>query len=80
MSEHPITAEKVCVLAVLVLLAGCAQKPEPTQEGGVRISDGGGAATAYSIQMPDGTRCVALVGYYKGAITCDWNDSRGIER
>ena len=71
------TAEKMfmralSVLAVL-LLCSCAEEPTPTKEGGVNVSNGLGEATLYSVTMKDGTRCVALIGYHKGGVTCDWS-------
>jgi len=56
-----------------LMLAGCGDKPPATTEkGNVLISGANGAAILTSVVMPDGTRCVALVGHYKGALSCEW--------
>lgn len=72
MSEH-LTKKVICI-SVLLLLAGCEGPPEQNKYGGVQVYGAGGAATATSITMPDGTRCVALVGYYKAGLSCEWSD------
>lgn len=58
----------------LSALAGCAEPPSMTSEGGIRVQDETSSATLYSVVMPDGTRCVALIGYQKGAVDCDFSE------
>lgn len=40
------------------------------------ISDGWGDADIKLVTLKDGTRYAALVGVYKGGITCDWEHGR----
>ena len=63
---------RVSILLAVLLLAGCERQPKTNDYGGVQVYGAGGAATASSITMPDGTRCVALVGTYKAGLSCDW--------
>lgn len=68
------SSKAVRVVVLVLALAGCSSGAEPTSDGGgIAVHGAGGAATARSIVMPDGTRCVALVGYYKAGISCDWS-------
>ena len=59
----------------LLALAGCSD-PVPQQRpvfGGVVVGDAyNGIGTVQTIQLEDGTRCAVLIGYRKGAISCDW--------
>lgn len=65
--------KKLTIILAAIALCGCEGKPETNEYGGVQVYGAGGAATASSIVMPDGTRCVALVGYYKAGLSCDWS-------
>lgn len=38
----------------------------------IRISDGRNDGTVQEIVLKDGTKCAVMVGYNKGAISCDW--------
>lgn len=61
----------VVCLAVSVLVAGC-QEPETKQvDGGVLVGGSGGSASLQRVNV-DGVWCIALTGYQKGALSCDW--------
>lgn len=62
------------VVLALAALAGCNPSVETTPAGAgwVQVSNGYGSAGAKEIEFPSGTRCVVLVGYYKGGIDCDF--------
>ena len=61
-------------IAMLVLAAGCeGNTVKDAGAGWTYISDGMGSAAIREITLPSGTRCAALIGYYKGALTCDWS-------
>jgi predicted alpha/beta-fold hydrolase len=59
-------------LSLALLLAGCSKSVSTTPEGWVSVSNGDGSAAVKEVTMPSGLRCVVLVGYSKGALTCDW--------
>lgn len=65
------TDYRTLVLACL-LLAGCGREVEQKGDGWMAIQDSGGSGSVKEIVMPSGTRCVVMVGMYKGAISCDW--------
>jgi hypothetical protein len=68
--------KKLIVLVALVL-AGCGAPPNPKHYGnGIAVGGEGGSASIQEITLTDGTRCAILVGYEKGAISCDWNGSK----
>ena len=64
----------IIVLVCVALLVGCESRPQPpvTTPHGVTVPDTQGAASVHLIVLSDGTRCAALVGYYRGSISCDW--------
>ena len=64
------TITLIAASLLTVGLGGCA-KTEATVDGNL-ISNGEGSATVTEHTLKDGTRCVVLIGYYKGAISCDW--------
>lgn len=43
------------------------------------VDDADGTAVARSIVMPDGTRCVAIIGYMRAGISCDWGGKEQVE-
>ena len=43
-----------------------------TDTGGIVVSNVEGSAGITEFTLKDGTRCAALIGYYKGALSCDW--------
>jgi len=61
------------ILAIALVVSGCAREPAETEEGGVRVFGSGADMTLYNVTMPDGRKCVAGVGIYKGAVSCDWS-------
>lgn len=64
---------KAFVVFAALTLCACSEKaPTPTAAGGVAVTDGNGGATVFLLKLPDGTRCAALIGVNKGALTCDW--------
>ena len=60
------------LLLLCLLLAGCERATVLKDDGWMIVQDGNGSAGVKEIVLPSGTRCVALIGYYKGAITCDF--------
>lgn len=61
----------------LYLLCGCSSGVEHTQTDtghhGTTVSNGYGHGTIFLVVLEDGTKCAALVGEYKGAIDCKWD-------
>jgi hypothetical protein len=57
------------LLSALSLMIGCGSQ---SSTGGVHVSDGDGSMTLVEITMPSGTKCVAGVGMFKGALACNW--------
>lgn len=64
--------KKLIILSTLVL-AGCGAYADTN---GINVSGADGIASVQEITLKDGTRCAVLVGYQKGAISCDWNGSK----
>ena len=64
------------LFGILALLAGCGSGVKDTQADtghhGTRVSNGYGTGTIYLVVLEDGTKCAALIGEYKGAISCNW--------
>ena len=71
----PVARTAPGLLLLCLALAGCSD-PVPQQRpvfGGVVVGDAyNGNAAVQTIQLEDGTRCAVLIGYRKGAISCDW--------
>lgn len=65
---------KYSILLTFVLLAGCGSSEFKTN--GSTVMGAGGSANVQEVVLSDGTRCAVLVGYQKGAISCDWNGSK----
>ena len=65
---------KITTIALMLtlILTGCGAGVDPVEDGGIRISDGWGDARIYPVILGDGTHCAALIGGYKGALSCDW--------
>lgn len=63
---------KKIILITILFCAGCERQIITLPDGAVTVSDGNGAATVQLITLTDGTKCAAMVGYYKGAISCNW--------
>ena len=57
----------ILTLAVLAL-SGCYNSGDTQAE----VFDGMGAGEVKLIRLTDGTKCAVLIGYQKGAISCDW--------
>lgn len=66
------------LLVTVLALVGCSQghPPQPSANG-IAVSNGDGQAEIQVVTLRDGTRCAVLIGYRKGAISCDWR--RGVE-
>lgn len=61
---------KLYLISLVSLLSvACVNKQGDTQ---ASVSDGYGSGDVVLVHLKDGTRCAALIGYYKGAIHCDW--------
>lgn len=63
---------KIIFAILLLALAGCGSN-DPNAK---RVSDSGGAADVKLIELEDGTKCAVLIGYQKGALSCDWEGNR----
>lgn len=59
-----------CLVLLLIGLMSCSG-------GGQSVAGAGGGGDIQEIYLSDGTRCVVLIGYYKGAISCDWQGPKG---
>jgi len=53
--------KRMVLVLMLLALAGCGD-----------VGGAGGSADVVEHRLADGTRCVVLVGAYKGAIDCDF--------
>lgn len=73
---------KYCILAALVLLAGCKARVDNVEANSVDapahivVSDGGGAGSVFEVTLSDGTPCAVFVGSQKGGIDCGWGYRR----
>jgi hypothetical protein len=69
-------AVTLIVGCMCLLVAGCysngPSKAKVENNGSVSIESMGGSGTVDLVTMRDGTKCAVLIGYYKGAIHCDW--------
>ncbi len=63
--------KRLLLVATIAALSGCTM----TSPGAQDVSGSAGGAEVKVITLDDGTRCAVLVGYQKGAISCDWNRS-----
>ena len=63
------------LLTALLCVTACGEggaKTAVTDDGSIIVSNGSWQAGVTELKLADGTRCAALVGTHKGAITCDW--------
>ena len=65
---------RTLILAAALAISGCGNDVKIEGDGWMGIQTSGGAAGIKEITMPSGRRCVVLVGYYKGALSCDWSN------
>lgn len=72
MSDKPSTPRGLSLLMLVLLLVGCERVATTQPDGWTEVQDGGGSGSVKEIVLPTGTRCVVLIGYGKGAITCDF--------
>ncbi len=65
---------KFLVCALLVLLVGCSNSSAGGGETfhSIKIPEGMGYVTIYSVQMQDGTKCIAFSGSAKAGLSCKW--------
>jgi hypothetical protein len=61
---------KRIILIMAVLVAGCTGPVSQTSDG--VVSNGSSNGSVSIVNLKDGTKCAVLIGYYKGAISCDW--------
>ena len=62
-------------LVVSIGLVGCIDNDEQSNLG-QKISNGEGTtANVLVIKLEDCTPCAVLIGYYRGAIDCDWKNN-----
>ena len=57
---------KKYALVLALALAGC------TSENAIEVSSYTGGGEVQLITLKNGTRCAVLIGFQKGAISCDW--------
>ena len=70
--NSPLTTDRISILAAAtLLLAGCSYAPAETATG-INVTAGGGSGEVQEITLKDGTRCAVVMGYEKGAISCNW--------
>lgn len=63
------------ILIISLFLAGCSQELFPVKTStGIKLSGSEGEALVQEITLNDGTKCATLIGYTKGAITCNWKN------
>lgn len=60
----------MALILSVVLLSACTNN---TQQ---QVSDGNGSAGVTMVYLQDGTKCAVLVGYSKGAISCDFRGTK----
>lgn len=65
---------KYAIIALCLPFSGCVEPARSSvdPDGAIYVTNGQGEAGITEFKLSDGTRCVALIGSYKGAITCDW--------
>lgn len=68
---------KYAIVALCLLVSGCMEPARTSEEsnGSIYITNRAGSAGITEFQLSDGTKCVALLETYKGAITCNWQNS-----
>jgi hypothetical protein len=66
---------KLLFIFLAFSLSACS--PIGAAKHGQEIGDGNGQATVALTYLEDGTRCAVLIGYSKGAISCDWQKKGG---
>ena len=77
-----IIAAASCGLIAMLTLTACEEtypspasaQPKPSKTGTGTKMPGWPYTDIETIMMPDGTKCVVLVGPDKGAITCNWGN------
>jgi hypothetical protein len=62
-------------LVCAVLLVGCERAAVVKSDGWLMVQDGMGAAGVKEVVLPSGLRCVVMVGYQKGGLTCDFSNA-----
>lgn len=56
------------VMLVALVVTGCSKVGDIQ----ATVSDGIGTGDVTLVMLRDGTKCAVLIGYSKGAISCDW--------
>lgn len=65
------------ILLMILVMVGCEAGVSKLQDtDGTKVEAHSKGATAQSIVMPDGTRCVTLVAGSDVAIHCDWSETQ----
>jgi len=72
MSSNPTQTLRLPLLLIVTALAGCSYAPEETATG-ISVGAAGGSVEVQEVRLKDGTRCAVIIGYEKGAISCDWS-------
>lgn len=59
--------KSLAVVVLLLVLSGCNTSP-----GAQDVSSSSGRGEVKIVKLEDGTTCAVLIGYRKGAISCNW--------
>lgn len=63
----------IAVIAASLLVGCAARDNDPSRQS---VAGAGGSGEVKEVFLSDGTRCAVVIGYYKGAITCDWQGEK----
>lgn len=66
---------KIIFLAALLAACSSSTSEAQTATSGQEVCSGG-CAVVKLIALEDGTRCAAMVGVQKAALSCDWEGNR----
>ena len=61
-----------CVFCLLIGSIYTALLEIPTSKNAIDVSGKDGSGEVKYVVLADGTKCAVLIGYQKGAISCNW--------